>query len=156
MRQKTNKERKLTTIVQRNVVFCILKTPGPGAYNNEPQLNTQGVYANSQFQRIAVPKFKLQCYNGPEQKLGRVPIHKKPGPGAYETRAINLYDSLVTQNSRLGTSAAVAQFGSSERLTYFKSKSFTPGPGEYLAPSAFGQYISKEAAAQSLEISKKF
>jgi len=33
--------------------------------------------------------------------------------------------------------------GTDKRCIHFTSKSFTPGPGSYQAPSAFGQYVSK-------------
>ena len=45
---------------------------------------------------------KKDSFVGPTSKLGRVPIHNKPGPGAYNTAIIDLYDSIVTNNKRLG------------------------------------------------------
>jgi hypothetical protein len=53
-----------------------------------------------------------------------------------------MYNQVQTTKKRLGQRAADNSLGSAERLTYFKSKSFTPGPGEYVAPTAFGHYMS--------------
>lgn len=53
-----------------------------------------------------------------------------------------MYNQIVSAKKRLGDEAAKNSLGSSERLTYFKSKSKTPGPGEYLAPTAFGHYMA--------------
>lgn len=47
---------------------------------------------------------------------------------------------------RLGNAATVAQMGCAERIQAFKVTSTTPGPGQYVAPSAFGYYVSKNSA----------
>jgi len=56
----------------------------------------------SKYSRIKATKIKKDSFVGPTSKLGRVPIHNKPGPGAYNTAIIDLYDSIVTNNKRLG------------------------------------------------------
>lgn len=54
-------------------------------------------------------------------------------------------------NSRLGIKAAYSQMGSAERIKAFKVESRTPGPGTYIAPSAFGIYTSKIAVQSSYD-----
>lgn len=48
---------------------------------------------------------KKDSFVGATSKHGRVPIHNRPGPGAYNTAIIDLYDSIVTNNKRLGDAA---------------------------------------------------
>jgi len=70
-----------------------------------------------------------------------------PGPGWYDLNTTYISNKIKSNNSRLGKAAKKVGQGTAERLTYFKSKSFTPGPGKYSAPTAFGQYLSKYAPA---------
>jgi hypothetical protein len=90
-----------------SIVFRIINTPGPGTYNNN-DLATSSASQSHYLQRVPAPVIKPQFYTGTERKLGRIPIHKKPGPGAYETNSINLYDSILSQNKRLGAPATIS------------------------------------------------
>lgn len=53
----------------------------------------------------------------------------KPGPGSYDTSAMSMYSQITKSKKRLGISHSKNALGSGKRLTYFKSKSISPGPG---------------------------
>lgn len=72
----------------------------------------------------------------------------KPAPNQYQTNATSMYSKIIKSRKRLGDAASNGALGSAKRLTYFEPSSSTPGPGEYQAPSAFGQYLAKAAAEQ--------
>lgn len=57
----------------------------------------------------------------------------------------SMYSKIVKTQKRLGEAASFGALGSAKRLTYFEPSSTTPGPGEYVAPSAFGQYVARHA-----------
>jgi len=140
MRPKTTKE-----------LFRILQNPGPGTYN-DPGIRGDGNYAASKYPRIKGPSF-LQDYVKRPKKYDRVPKEDKhqPGPGWYDS-GTNFNISDVMENSMTksrGAQIGLSQFGVSERKV-FKSSSTTPGPGAYLAPSAFGHYVAKKYANESL------
>jgi hypothetical protein len=68
----------------------------------------------------------------------------KPGPTRYEVNTLTaLSTQLMKSQSRKGSCASHSGMGTDKRCIHFTSKSFTPGPGSYQAPSAFGQYVSK-------------
>ena len=69
----------------------------------------------------------------------------KPGPNAYNTGTATMYSQIMKNRKRLGDAASIGALGSAKRLTYFEPTSTTPGPGEYVSPSAFGQYLSRNA-----------
>jgi hypothetical protein len=73
------------------------------------------------------------------------PSEFAPGPGWYNLNSTCMHNKIKSSHSRHGKAAKKTGLGTAKRLTYFKSKSFTPGPGQYMAPTAFGQYISKHA-----------
>ena len=69
--------------------------------------------------------------------MSRVPLKKIPGPGDYnydikfmseKTSFIDTYKKSVRGN----------KFSVKPRKVFDASKEYTPGPGEYQAPSAFG------------------
>lgn len=127
------------------LVFDIIKTPGPGAYSNIQQFNSDGTYSLSRFNRVSSTLIREEMSTPIELSRANtlIPDNKNPGPGHYNTKQNDLYSSLSKQKSRLGIAALKVQFGSAERIDTFKPKSNTPGPGEYQSSSAFGHYISK-------------
>jgi len=155
------------------LVFRILQNPGPGTYN-DPGIRGDGNYAASKYPRIKGPSF-LQDYVKRPKKYDRVPKEDKhqPGPGWYDS-GTNFNISDVMENSMTksrGAQIGLSQFGVSERKVFKSSSSkyltssvcsskhdtelnfvfaATPGPGAYLAPSAFGHYVAKKYANESL------
>ena len=51
---------------------------------------------------------------------------------------------LLKRTLPMTSTRFVNNFGKQKRKV-FVSDSFTPGPGQYLAPSAFGQYVGEKA-----------
>lgn len=74
----------------------------------------------------------------------------KPGPNAYNTQTGTMYSQIMKNRKRLGDAASIGALGSAKRLTYFEPNSATPGPGEYIAPSAFGHYLARSAIDTTL------
>lgn len=62
-----------------------------------------------------------------------------------------MYNKIVKTRKRLGDAASKEALGSAKRLTYFEPSSTTPGPGEYVSPSAFGHYVARTALESSKE-----
>lgn len=91
----------------KSLVFDILKTPGPGAYKNIQQFNADGTYSLSRFHRVSGPVFKEELQTPVELQRSNtlIPDNKKPGPGHYNTKQYDLFNSLTRQASRLGSAA---------------------------------------------------
>ena len=112
------------------VVFRLDANPGPGAYE-------------SLSPRIPGPRMQKD-FNPNATMLSRIPLKRQPGPGDHG------YDIgfMSEQTSFIDTKKATKRgnkFGYQGRKVFDTSKSFTPGPGQYLAPSAFGHYMDKSA-----------
>ena len=127
------------------LVFKVLANPGPGTYSYLQQLDRSGNYSASKHQRTCTTYIKTDSFTGPK-KGDRIPqlAQMKPGPTRYEVENLTaLSTKLLMSQSRKGAIAGSTGMGTQQRCVFFKSKSFTPGPGSYQAPSAFGQYVSK-------------
>lgn len=133
MRPKTTKE-----------IFKIDENPGPGTYVNFDSFRQINTKASNSFKKSCVPKIQLKFHRGPN-KFDRVPgpDPNKPGAADYNMNPQTIYGELSKSTARRGEPAKIGYLGNAERLTYFKVKTYNPGPGEYRASSAFGQYQSK-------------
>lgn len=145
MRPRTAGNRKLATIVTHLLVFRINPAPGPGTYDNLNQFNANGRYAASNFQNANARSFKSDSFAGPKKNV-RIPSSANgPGPAQYDLNSTTMSNRIDMTNGRHGNAAKKVGLGTAKRLTYFQPKSKNPGPGEYSASTAFGQYISKYA-----------
>ena len=128
------------------VVHQIVPSPGPAAYN-ETSKSMLDSFTLSKHNRSFSKGIKDDVFKGPSKysRFGYSSETAIPGPGTYDTSTTDLFATMKTSTERLGDNGKNKIAGNSERLLYFKSKSFTPGPGEYQTPSAFGQYIDAKA-----------
>ena len=78
--------------------------------------------------------------------LTRIPLKNMPGPQCYEVDNKFMSNQSTFIDTKKRTKSG-NRFGTSSRLVFDASKEFTPGPGTYKAPSAFGHYIGRSAYA---------
>lgn len=74
--------------------------------------------------------------------VSRIPFKKIPGPGDYKFD-LNFMDRPSTFIDTKMKTLRGSKFSAQKRLVFDASKEFTPGPGTYLAPTNFGQYLSR-------------
>lgn len=108
-------------------------------------ITTDGVYAASGHMRTKTPHMRKNA-TARATKHDRVPAadRHKPGPGYYDHNVQSLSSTIFKRAIHLNKTRQVTGFGSDSRKV-FCSKSFTPGPGAYVAPSAFGVYVGEKA-----------
>lgn len=127
------------------IVFKILQTPGPGTYKPIDGISNDGTYAQSGHMRTRTPSMQRKTTDR-STKYDRIPAPDKhqPGPGWYDLSPQSLSTAILSKALPMTHQRSHAGFGTVTRKV-FVSDSFTPGPGSYLAPSAFGQYIGERA-----------
>jgi len=114
----------------RKEIFEILNNPGPGQYE-------------SLSPRSRATKIK-EDYNPKATYCSRIPYRKVPGPGDYNHSVI--FGSSMRNFTDLKPVFTGNKFSCGPRKVFDASSSqYTPGPGEYQAPSAFSQYMDKSA-----------
>jgi hypothetical protein len=106
----------------RKELFDIVNSPGPGSYE-PPSPRTRALA----FKKEINPKATKHCFS-------RIPYIGNPGPTHYNhsidfgSQQRNFSDTMPVYNGN--------KFGNSQRNVFEVHRTrFTPGPGEYIAPS---------------------
>jgi len=112
------------------------RNPGPGAYE-------------SLSPRIPGPSIKKDI-NPNATMMSRIPLKKQPGPSDYKVD-VTFNDMQSTFIDTKKVSNRGSKFSASQRKVFdAKNAALTPGPGQYIANSSFGQYMDKSAAFNAL------
>ena len=117
-------------------VFQMYYSPGPGKYNLQRQNSISS-------EKKGAPVIKKDI-NPNATATSRIPFKIGPGPGHYQYD-LNFMDAASTFIDTRKLTLRGSKFSESKRKVFDASKQFTPGPGSYMAPSNFGQYVSKHA-----------
>lgn len=56
-----------------------------------------------------------------------------------------MFNKIQKAKRRLGSTFSLMTLGGGKRGKWLEPTKRTPGPGEYIAPSAFGHYVSKQS-----------
>ncbi len=56
-----------------------------------------------------------------------------------------MFNKIQKAKRRLGNTFSLMSLGGGKRGKWLEPTKRTPGPGEYIAPSAFGRYVSKQS-----------
>lgn len=119
-------------------VFKLNTNPGPGAYE-------------SLSPRIPGPSIKKDI-NPNATMMSRVPLKKQPGPTDYKID-VTFNDMQSTFLDTKKPTNRGNKFSASKRTVFdAKHAAYTPGPGQYIANSSFGQYMDKSAAFSALQM----
>lgn len=119
---------------QKNPIEIVDENPGPGSYEpTKPKVQVMSVYKQSKEAPHSV-------------SLTRIPLKHVPGPQCYPVDNKFMSNQTTFVDSKKMTKRG-NKFGTSSRLVFDASKEYTPGPGTYKAPSAFGHYVNRNAYA---------
>lgn len=73
-----------------------------------------------------------------------------PGPADYNSHGhLTMVEEITKKLKRIRQKKKESK--SQDRCSYFRPKANNPGPGEYLAPSAFGHYLSAKGSIGPIE-----
>ena len=114
-----------------HVVFQINDSPGPGSYD----LSLKPQATSSIIKKDINPRATV---------TSRIPKKNVPGPQDYNPE-INFMDEPSTFIDCAKKTYRGNKFGGQERKVFDASKEYTPGPGMYQVPSAFGVYMDRTA-----------
>ena len=107
--------------------------PGPGLYGNGLELNKMGVYVLSTVENSRATKWSPS-----KQRFADADYYRKdlPGPGNYQPSDYNSSTGMYITSKFRNRGSIQYRNDISKKIE--RTKTDTPGPGSYLAPSDFG------------------